>query len=70
MATATLDNGADILYVHEILGHGQITSTQRYTHVSIARLHAVHAPTHPAARLERRSPGAYDGSQSLPEELP
>ena len=51
MATAMLDNGADIRHVQEILGHGQITSTQRYTHVSIARLHAVHAATHPAARL-------------------
>ena len=70
MATATLDNGADIRHVHEILGHGQITSTQRYMHVSITRLHAVHASMHPAARLGRRSPGAYDGSQSLPEELP
>lgn len=54
MATAMLDNGADIRHVQEILGHGQITSTQRYTHVSIARLHAVHAATHPAAKLERR----------------
>lgn len=54
MATAMLDNGADIRHVQEMLGHGQITSTQRYTHVSIARLHAVHAATHPAAKLERR----------------
>lgn len=53
MATAMLDNGADVRHVQEILGHGQITSTQRYTHVSIARLTAVHAATHPAARLTR-----------------
>jgi integrase/recombinase XerD len=53
MATAMLDNGADIRHVQEILGHSQITSTQRYTHVSIARLKAVHAATHPAARLLR-----------------
>ena len=57
MATAMLDNGADIRHVQEILGHGQITSTQRYTHVSIARLKAVHAATHPAARL-LREPGS------------
>ncbi|PPU92370.1 hypothetical protein XhyaCFBP1156_21065 [Xanthomonas hyacinthi] len=55
MATAMLDNGADIRHVQEILGHGQITSTQRYTHVSIARLQAVHAATHPAAKLPRSS---------------
>ncbi len=53
MATAMLDNGADIRHVQEILGHGQITSTQRYTHVSIARLKAVHSATHPAANLNR-----------------
>ena len=53
MATAMLDNGADIRHVQEILGHGQITSTQRYTHVSIARLKAVHSATHPAATLNR-----------------
>ncbi len=53
MATAMLDNGADIRHVQEMLGHSQITSTQRYTHVSIARLKAVHAATHPAARLLR-----------------
>jgi integrase/recombinase XerD len=53
MATAMLDNGADIRHVQEMLGHSTITSTQRYTHVSIARLKAVHAATHPAARLTR-----------------
>lgn len=55
MATAMLDNGADIRHLQEILGHGQITSTQRYMHVSIARLHTVNAATYPAARLARRS---------------
>jgi integrase/recombinase XerD len=60
MATAMLDNGADIRHVQEILGHGQITSTQRYTHVSIARLHAVHAATHPAAKLQRQEHDALE----------
>lgn len=60
MATAMLDNGADIRHVQEILGHSQITSTQRYTHVSIARLKAVHAATHPAARLTRGEREALD----------
>jgi integrase/recombinase XerD len=61
MATAMLDNGADIRHVQEMLGHSQITSTQRYTHVSIARLKAVHAATHPAARLTRAQAQAIEG---------
>jgi integrase/recombinase XerD len=60
MATAMLDNGADIRHVQEMLGHSTITSTQRYTHVSIARLKAVHAATHPAATLARRDREAMD----------
>ncbi|MFO0028011.1 MAG: tyrosine-type recombinase/integrase, partial [Pseudomonadota bacterium] len=54
MATAMLDNGADLRHVQEMLGHAAIITTQRYTHVSIAKLKAVHAATHPGARLERR----------------
>ncbi|MGH8033163.1 MAG: site-specific tyrosine recombinase XerC [Luteimonas sp.] len=60
MATAMLDNGADIRHVQEILGHSTITSTQRYTHVSIARLKAVHSATHPSAKLERRERDELD----------
>ena len=63
MATAMLDNGADIRHVQEILGHGQITSTQRYTHVSIARLTAVHNATHPAAKLNRQEREQLDADE-------
>jgi integrase/recombinase XerD len=53
MATVMLDNGADVRHVQEMLGHADIGTTQRYTHVSIAKLKAVHAATHPAAHLLR-----------------
>ena len=46
-----LEGGADIRYVAEMLGHASLETTQRYTHVSIDRLRAVHAATHPAAGL-------------------
>ena len=60
MATAMLDNGADVRHVQEMLGHALISTTQRYTHVSIAKLKAVHATTHPAASLSRRERETLD----------
>ena len=48
MATHMLDNGADIRFIQEILGHADIKTTQIYTNVSIKKLKEVHARTHPA----------------------
>jgi integrase/recombinase XerD len=48
MATLMHDAGADIRDLQEILGHTQLSTTEIYTHVSIERLKAVHAKTHPA----------------------
>ncbi len=50
-ATLMLEGGADIRYVAEMLGHARLETTQRYTRVSIERLRAVHAASHPAAGL-------------------
>lgn len=59
MATVMLENGADIRYIQEMLGHVELSTTQIYTQVSIKKLQAVHALTHPTAKLERREvPGA------------
>lgn len=54
MATQMLENGADVRYIQEMLGHENLGTTQIYTHVSIGKLQAVHAATHPAAKLKRR----------------
>jgi integrase/recombinase XerD len=62
MATAMLDNGADVRHVQEMLGHADIGTTQHYTKVSIGKLKAVHAATHPAARLVRDG-SAEDGGE-------
>jgi integrase/recombinase XerD len=45
--------GADIRYIQEMLGHVELSTTQIYTQVSIRRLKAVHALTHPSAKLDR-----------------
>lgn len=48
MATLMHAGGADIRDLQEMLGHALLSTTQIYTHVSIARLKAVHTRTHPA----------------------
>lgn len=50
MATLMLENGADIRHIQEMLGHAELSTTQIYTQVSIRRLKAIHAITHPASR--------------------
>ena len=52
MATLLLEGGADIRDVQEILGHTNLSTTARYTHIAIGRLQAVHARAHPAERVE------------------
>jgi integrase/recombinase XerD len=60
MATHMLNNGADIRFIQAILGHAQLTTTEIYTHVTIAKLKEIHALTHPAEVTPRRMPASID----------
>jgi integrase/recombinase XerD len=50
-ATHMLKGRADLRYIQELLGHGDLSTTQIYTRVELSDLKRVHAQCHPRNRL-------------------
>ena len=59
-ATHLLDSGMQIRSIQELLGHESLSTTQKYTHTSLAELVKVYDKAHPRAKERDQSDQGND----------
>ena len=66
MATLMLENGADVRFIQEMLGHADLGTTEVYTHVTLTKLKQIHRATHPAEHRGRTADPPGDPGNAAP----